>query len=98
MFYRLQRGAIGSALSINAAATTSGTMVESLQAPDASVAGAPVLSARLGYELNLRPFQLKLGGSALHGPRNDQRDRAALQKMEGGDVRLFVAGLALSGE
>ena len=98
VFYRLQLGAIGSALSLNVAATNSGNMVESLQPPDASVAGGPVVSARLGYELNLRPFQLKVGGSALHGPRNDQRDRKALQKMEGGDLRLFVAGFALSGE
>jgi len=98
VFYRLQLGAIGSALSLNVAATNSGNMVESLQPPDASVAGGPVVSARLGYELNLRPFQLKLGGSALHGPRNDQRDRKAMQKMEGADLRLFVAGFALSGE
>ena len=98
VFYRLQLGAIGSAVSINAAATNSGNMVESLQAPDGSVTGAPVVSGRVGYELNLRPFQLKLGGSGLHGPRNDQRDRKALQKMVGADARLFVAGVALSGE
>jgi hypothetical protein len=98
VFYREQLGALWSAVSINAAVTNSGNMVESLQAPDGSVAGAPVFSARLGYELNLRAVQLKLGGSALRGPRNDQSDRFALQKMWGADVRFFTHGLALGGE
>lgn len=98
VFYREQLGALASAVSLNAAATNSGNMVESLQAPDASVAGAPVLSGRLGYELSLRPVQVKLGGSALRGPRNDQGDRKAMQRMEGGDARLFFAGVALTGE
>jgi hypothetical protein len=98
VFYREQLGALASAVSLQVAATNSGNMIESLQSPDASVAGAPVLSGRLGYELNLRTFQLKLGGSGLHGPRNDQSDRTALQRMLGGDARLFVAGVALTGE
>jgi hypothetical protein len=98
LFYRLQIAPLWSALSINAAATNGGTMVESLQPADVSVAGAPVVSARLGYELNLARVQLKLGGSALVGPRNDQRDREAEQRIWGVDARLFWAGLALSGE
>jgi len=98
VFFRQQLGPLWSALSLNAAATNSGNMVESLQPSDASLTGAPVLSARLGYELNLPRVQVKLGGSGLRGPRNDQRDRGALQKMWGGDLRVFVAGVALSGE
>jgi hypothetical protein len=98
LFYRLQLGPLWSALSVNLAATNSGNMVESLQASDASLAGGPVFSGRAGYELNLRPLQIKLGGSALRGPRNDQRDRDALQKMWGADARVFAAGFALAGE
>ncbi len=98
LFYRLQIAPLWSALSLNAAATNSGNMVESLQSPDASLTGAPVLSARLGYELNLAVVQVKLGGSGLRGPRNDQRDRGALQKMWGVDARVFVGGLALMAE
>lgn len=97
-FYRVQIAPLWSAVSLNAAATNSGNMVESLQGPDASLVGAPVLSVRLGYELNLRQVQIKLGGSVLRGPRNDQRDRDARQKMWGLDARVFVAGLALTGE
>jgi hypothetical protein len=98
VFFRQQLAPLWSALSLNAAATNSGNMVESLQSGEVSLAGAPVLSARLGYELNLPRVQVKLGGSGLRGPRNDQRDRGALQKLWGGDLRVFVAGLALSGE
>ena len=98
VFFRQQLGPLWSALSLNAAATNSGSMVESLQSGDVSVGGAPVLAARLGYELNLPRVQVKVGGSGLRGPRNDQRDRGAMQRMWGGDLRVFVAGLALSGE
>lgn len=98
VFFRQQLGPLWSAVSLHAAATNSGNMIESLQASDAALAGLPVLSARLGYELNLRRVQVKAGGSALRGPRNDQRARDALQRMWGADVRVFVAGLALSGE
>lgn len=98
MFYRLQLAPLWSALSLNVAATNSGNMVESLQGSDTSLTGAPVLSGRLGYELNLKTLQIKVGGSGLRGPRNDQRDRNALQTMWGVDLRLFVAGFALGGE
>ncbi len=66
--------------------------------PDTSLTGAPVGTGRLGYELNLRTFQMKLGGSALYGPRNDQRDRHVLQHILAGDLRLAVAGLYVNAE
>ncbi len=97
-FYRYQIAPAWSAVSLNTAATNSGNFVESLQPPDASIAGRPVISARLGYELNLPFMQVKLGGSGLLGPRNDQRDRRAKQRMWGLDARLYVAGVSLSGE
>jgi len=97
-FVRQQIAALQSAVSLNVAATNSAPFVESLQPPDASVAGSPNVSARLGYELNLRRFQLKLGGSALTGPRNDQRDRSARQRMLGADARINAFGLSLAGE
>ena len=53
-FYRLQFPELWSALSLNAAATTSGARVEALSTPHQSLTGVPVGSARLGYELNLR--------------------------------------------
>jgi hypothetical protein len=43
-------------------------------------------------------MQVKLGGSGLYGPRNDQRLRRAKQRMWGVDARLHVAGVSLSGE
>jgi hypothetical protein len=97
-FYRVQIAPLWSALSLNAAATNSGAFVEALQPPDVSLTGRPVASARLGYELNLPRVQLKLGGSGLHGPRNDQRDPDAKQTMWGADARLYLFGLSLSGE
>jgi hypothetical protein len=98
VFYRQQIGPLWSAVSVNAALTNSGNMVESLQPADVSLAGAPVVSARLGYELNLPAVQVKLGGSGLRGPRNDQRDREAIQTMWGVDARIFVAGVSVTGE
>jgi hypothetical protein len=97
VFYRYQLGG-ASAVSINAAGTNSGNFVEALQGPDRSLTGAPVGSGRLGYELNLAKFSLKLGGSGLVGPRNDQDDRDALQKMWGVDARIYMAHVSLSGE
>ena len=73
-------------------------MVESLQPSDASLTGAPVLSARLGYELNLPRVQVKLGGSGLHGPAQRSARSRRLQKMCGGDLRVFVAGAGAAGE
>jgi len=73
-------------------------VVESLQPPDVSQTGVPVGSGRLGYELNLPRFQMKLGGSALYGPRNDQRDRHVTQRILGGDLRLSYVGIYLNAE
>jgi hypothetical protein len=98
VFYRLQLPALWSALSVNAAATASGTFVEALQPPDASLTGVPVGSARLGYELNLPRAQVKLGASASAGPRNDQNDPDARQRLVGGDLRVALWGLYLSAE
>ena len=61
LFYRLQIAPLWSALSLNVAATNSGTFVEALQPPDASLTGTPVGSGRLGYELNLRRVQEGVG-------------------------------------
>lgn len=98
LFYRVQIPILWSALSVNVAGTNSGNMIEALQGPDSSLTGIPVASARIGYELNLPGVEVKLGASGLQGPRNDQRDSNARQRMWGFDARLFVAGLALSGE
>jgi len=98
LFYRVQIPAAWSAISLNVAATTSGSFVESLQMPDVSLTGTPVGSGRLGYELNLPRFQLKLGGSGVYGPRNDQTDRHVLQRVLDGDLRVAVAGLYLNAE
>jgi hypothetical protein len=98
LFYRLQLAPLWSALSLNVAATNGGTFVESLQPQEISLTGRPVGSGRLGYELDLPGFQVKLGGSGLYGPRNDQGDQHALQKAVGGDARLYFLGLSLAGE
>jgi hypothetical protein len=98
LFYRVQIPAIWSAVSINVAATNGGTFVEALQPPDASLTGRPVGAGRLGYELNLQAVQVKLGGSGMYGPRNDQSDPAAVQRALGGDLRVAIAGLYLSSE
>lgn len=97
-FYRQQIAPLWSAISLNAAATNSGSFVEALQPPDVSLTGRPVLSARLGYELNLPLVQVKLGGSGLTGPRNDQFDRKSKQRIWVADARLNVAGVALATE
>jgi hypothetical protein len=86
-----------SALSLNVAATNSGNVVEALHPPDASLTGVAVLSARLGYELNLPVLQIKLGASGLKGLRNDQHGNAP-QIMYGFDARLTAGGLSLAGE
>jgi hypothetical protein len=41
---------------------------------------------------------MKLGGSGVYGPRNDQRDRHVLQRVLDGDLRIAVAGLYLNAE
>jgi hypothetical protein len=98
LFYRVQLAPLWSALSLHVSATTSGTFVEALQPPDASLTGRPVGAGRLGYELNLPAVQIKLGGSGLYGPRNDQHDAGAHQKGLGGDLRVAVASLYLNAE
>ena len=98
LFYRVQLPGIWSAVSLNLAATTSGSFVESLQMPDVSLTGVPVGTGRLGYELNLPRIQIKAGGSALYGPRNDQPDRHVLQHIIAADLRLAFAGLYLNAE
>jgi hypothetical protein len=97
-FYRQQIPGLWSAVSLNIAATNSSNFVEALQPTDASLTGVPVLSGRFGYELNLPRVQVKLGASALRGPRNDQFDRRGMMEMFGFDARLYVAGVSLSGE
>ncbi|HXT99657.1 MAG TPA: hypothetical protein VN903_01605 [Polyangia bacterium] len=98
LFYRYQIIPIASALSLNVSATNSGTFVESLQGSSRSLTGVPVVAARVGYELNLARLSVKVGASAERGPRNDQNDRGTMQTLLGADLRVFVAGLSLSGE
>ena len=98
LFYRLQLAPLWSALSLNVAVTNSGTFVDVLQTPDISLTGVPVGSARLGYELNLRRVQVKLGGSGMYGVRNDQSDRGARQQAIGGDLRVALFGVYLNAE
>jgi hypothetical protein len=98
LFYRVQLAPLWSAVSINMAATNSGTFVDALQTPDISLTGVPVGSARLGYELNLPRVQVKLGGSGMYGVRNDQSDRDARQHAVGADLRVALFGVYLNGE
>jgi hypothetical protein len=98
VFYRAQIVPIASAVTLNLAATNSGTFIEALQGSSRSLTGVPVLTGRLGYELNLARLSLKLGASISHGPRNDQTDREAVETLYGVDLRLFVAGVTLAGE
>jgi hypothetical protein len=97
-FYRYQLIPISSAISINAAATNSGTFVEALQGPSRSMTGVPTMTVRVGYELNLARISFKLGGSAEYGPRNDQATTSAPQTLLGFDARLILPTLTLSGE
>jgi hypothetical protein len=97
-FYRVQIPALWSAVSLNAAATNGGTLVETLSPPDLSLAGRPIGSARLGFELNLPAFELKLGVSGMYGPRNDQHGVRVHQRSAGADLRLVVGGLSVSAE
>jgi hypothetical protein len=98
LFYRLQVASLWSAFSLNVAATNGGPFAEVLQPSEVSLTGRPVLTGRLGYELNRPGFQLKLGVSALRGPRNDQRDPDVGQRANGADLRLTFLGLHLHGE
>jgi hypothetical protein len=98
-FYRLQLPGIWSAISLNAAATNGGTLVETLSPPDISLVGRPIGSARLGYELNLPAVEVKVGTSGEFGPRNDQHDVTVHQWLLGVDLRVVWAGaLSLAAE
>ena len=97
-FYRLQLAPLWSALSLNLAATASGTRIEALVNPNVSLTGVPVGSGRLGYELNLQRVQVKLGVSGLYGPRNDQRAASVRQLALGADLRLSLFGVSLTAE
>ncbi len=97
-FFRVELPSLWSAVSLNVAATNGGTRVESLVPGDVSLTGAPVGSARLGYELNLTALEVKLGVSGLYGPRNDQLSRGAKQEALGADLRVLFKGLQLAGE
>jgi hypothetical protein len=99
VFYRTQIIPAASAISVNVAATNSGTFVEALQGPSRSLTGQPILSGRLGYELNLPRMSIKVGGSAEYGPRNDQYVTTdAPETLLGFDVRIILPTLVLSGE
>jgi hypothetical protein len=99
LFYRYQIIPASSAISVNVAATNSGTFVEALQGPSRSLTGVPIVSGRLGYELNLPRVSIKVGGSAEYGPRNDQYvTTQARETLLGFDVRVILPTLVLSGE
>jgi hypothetical protein len=99
LFYRYQIIPASSAISVNVAATNSGTFVESLQGPSRSLTGVPIVSGRLGYELNLPRVSIKIGGSAEYGARNDQYvTTQAPETLLGFDVRIILPTLVLSGE
>jgi hypothetical protein len=96
-FYRVELPSLWSAVSVNVAATNSGTRIEALVPPDASLVGIPVGSGRVGYELNLQRLQLKAGLSGLYGLRNDQTS-GATQWAWGADLRATAFGVSFSGE
>ena len=97
-FYRIQIPKLWSAISLNASATNGGTLVETLSPPDLSLSGRPIGTARLGYELNLPSFELKVGTSGEYGARNDQHGVYVHQWLIGADLRLAIGGLSLSAE
>ena len=98
VFYRLQLGRLWSAVSVNLAATQGGTLIETLQPQSASLTGTPAFSGRLGYELNLPALEVKIGISALDGPRNDQSQPGVRQKAVGGDLRVVFGPVEIRGE
>ncbi len=99
VFYRYQIIPAASAVSLNVAATNSGTFVEALQGPSRSLTGRPIVAGRLGYELNLPRASIKLGGSYENGPRNDQSLSAAIpETLYGFDLRVVLPTFVLSGE
>jgi hypothetical protein len=97
-FYRKQLPTVWSALSLNLSATNGGNMVSPLEPQSASLNGTPVVSARVGYELNLPWIEVKLGISGMEGPRNDQSRSSVRQRAIGGDVRILYGPLEVRGE
>jgi len=97
-FYRIQLPALQAAVSLNAALTNGGTLTETLSPPDSSLAGRPIGSSRLGFELNLPKLELKLGLSGMYGPRNDQHAHQVRQNSIGADARLVFGHLSLEAE
>ena len=97
-FTRFQLIRLSSAISVNASATNSGSFIEALQGSSRSLTGVPVGAARLGYDLSLPRVSIRVGASVEYGPRNDQLDREATQRLWGIDVRVYVAGLSVWGE
>src|SRR6185437_7983138 len=99
VFYRYQIIPADSAVSLNVAATNSGTFVEALQGPSRSLTGRPIVSGRLGYELNMPRASIKVGASFETGPRNDQTLSPDIpETLYGVDLRIIVPTLVLSGE
>jgi hypothetical protein len=97
-FFREPIAPLWSAVSLNVAATNGSNFVEPLQPTDVSLTGVPLLSGRLGYELDLPRLQVKLGASGMRGPRNDQLDHFALLQVLAADARIIICGLSLAGE
>jgi hypothetical protein len=97
-FYRRQIAPLWSAVSVNISASNGGTLVETLSPQAASQTGTPVFSGRAGYELNLPSVEVKLGVSAMDGPRNDQSQPGVRQKSIGADARLVFSVVELRGE
>jgi hypothetical protein len=99
VFYRYQIIPASSAVSLNVAATNSGTFVEALQGPSRSLTGQPIVAGRLGYELNLPRASIKVGASYEKGPRNDQSLSTDIpQTLYGFDLRVVLPSFVLSGE
>jgi hypothetical protein len=97
-FYRFQIPRLWSALSLNVAATNGGTLVDTLSPQNSSQTGTPVFAGRLGYELNLPSLEVKLGFSAMDGPRNDQTQPGVRQKALGADARVVLGPVELRAE
>ena len=99
-FYRVQIIPASSAISLNVAATNSGTFVESLQGSSRSLTGVPGRdgAARLRAEPGAGLGQAR-ARALRHGPRNDQTEGSAQkQTLYGFDARLVVPTLTVAGE
>jgi hypothetical protein len=98
VFYRVQIAPLWSAVSLNVAASNGGTLVDTLSPQNISQTGTPVFSGRLGYELNLPRLEVKLGFSAMDGPRNDQTQPGVRQKALGADARVVFGPVEIRAE